>query len=123
MAIMSRIWKRNSGEDGTIIRTNDDLLLYCSHARDVITTLTSQLASSAADSELAAFETQAKTELQAARRALERYERILGPHSKAADGNRELGDRLVQSDKERAKLELKLCEAEAVRSHRSEYKG
>ena len=57
-------------------------------------------------------------EVEAAQRALKGYERILGPrgpHSDSADEIQQLGDKLVQSDKDKAALRLRLTQAESVR--------
>lgn len=55
-------------------------------------------------------------ELEAARRALAKYERILGPHPEGTDDVRHLGEQLAKSETQRTALELKLSEAEAVRT-------
>lgn len=85
-----------------------------SRERDQVSALSKQLEASSSGSDAATSHTSMWTELEAARRALHKYERVLGPNPEVADDIRHLGDRIAQSDKERATLELKLSEAEAV---------
>ena len=63
-------------------------------------------------------ETRALVGLEDAQRTLQKYARILGPHSPHPDTRdevRQLGDKLEQSDSEKATLELRLSQAETVR--------
>jgi len=87
-----------------------------SQAQEKISALSSQLETASTDP-TAASETEVKTESHAARRALAKNERNLGPTPDAAEDLRQLGERSAQSDEEKATLRLKLAEAEAVRAH------
>jgi E3 ubiquitin-protein ligase BRE1 len=61
-------------------------------------------------------ESDARVELDKAQRALEQYERVLGPNPEAAEDISVLAKRLEKVIQEKSTLELKLGEAEAVRS-------
>ena len=54
-----------------------------------------------------------RVELESAKRALSRFERILGPDADAAEDVKQLAQRLETSDKENASLRLQTAEAEA----------
>jgi hypothetical protein len=81
-------------------------MLYGSDDRDAQDQLS--LASAPGDTEL-------RTELVRARRALAQYERVLGPNPEAAEDVKLLASRLEALETERASLALQLGEAEAVR--------
>ncbi|ORX40542.1 BRE1 E3 ubiquitin ligase-domain-containing protein [Kockovaella imperatae] len=54
-----------------------------------------------------------QADLEAARRTLSRYERVLGPNPEAVEDIQQLAQKLDAADKENAKLKLQLSEAEA----------
>ncbi|BEI86895.1 hypothetical protein CcaverHIS002_0702410 [Cutaneotrichosporon cavernicola] len=80
-------------------------------AKDQVSSLTDQLKNAAeGDAAAAASETAVRSELEAARRRLAEYERILGPS--ASPDVKSLTERLQQDADVRKKLELQLAEAE-----------
>jgi len=56
-----------------------------------------------------------KAEFNIAKKALEKYERILGPNPEAAEDVRQLGEKLRLAEEEKSSLKLQLHEAEEVR--------
>ncbi|ODN99047.1 E3 ubiquitin-protein ligase BRE1 [Cryptococcus amylolentus CBS 6273] len=102
---------RDSGVDGDYIQ---DLESKVSTSQDQVNALTSQLERVSSDHAAAISEVQVRAELEGARRALARYERILGPNVDAVDDVQYLATELEKKEKERAGLEMKLAQAEAA---------
>ncbi|WVF72955.1 E3 ubiquitin-protein ligase BRE1 [Kwoniella sp. CBS 6097] len=101
---------KEDGVDGDYIKS---LETNIATAQDQITALTSQL-QRVSESAAAESEIQSRTELEGAKRALARYERVLGPNPEATEDVKQLAKRLEDAEKERKGLELKLSEAEAA---------
>ncbi|WRT70184.1 uncharacterized protein IL334_007178 [Kwoniella shivajii] len=80
-------------------------------ATDQITALNTQL-QRISDPSSAEEESRIGIELEGAKRALARYERVLGPNPEASEDVRQLAEQLDEREKERKGLELKLSEAE-----------
>lgn len=55
-----------------------------------------------------------RSELESARIAVAKYERILGPNADSIEDVRTLGERLSKADKDNASLRLQLSESEAA---------
>ncbi|OCF38081.1 E3 ubiquitin-protein ligase BRE1 [Kwoniella heveanensis BCC8398] len=101
---------KEGGVDGDYIKSLEENIAT---AQDQITALTTQLRR-VSESAAAAAEIESRTELEGAKRALARYERVLGPNPEAAEDVKELARKLETAEKERKGLELKLSEAEAA---------
>ncbi|KAK8853258.1 E3 ubiquitin-protein ligase BRE1 [Kwoniella newhampshirensis] len=101
---------KESGIDGDYLKDLEEKVIA---AQDQITALTSQLQRVSSDPAAAVEESNARAELEAARRTLAKYEEVLGPNPEVAADVRQLAARLDEKERQRAKLELKFSEAEA----------
>ncbi|KAL1412374.1 E3 ubiquitin-protein ligase bre1 [Vanrija albida] len=96
------------GIDGDYVK---DLEAKLAAAHDQVTALTAQIeTASGGDAAAAAAETTVRVELEAAKRSLSKFERILGPEALA--DVKELGDKLRQATEAEDKLKLQLSQAE-----------
>ncbi|TXT05998.1 hypothetical protein VHUM_03759 [Vanrija humicola] len=96
------------GIDGDYVKSLEEQLKA---AGDKVAALTAQIEStSQGDAAAAAAETTVRVELEAAKRSLAKFERILGPEALA--DVRELGEKLRQAAEAEDKLKLQLSQAE-----------
>lgn len=103
--------RAEGGIDGDYIKNLEERVQTSS---DQVTAMTAQLQQASSDSEAASSETSLRAELEAARRTIAKYERILGPESEAQEDVKVLGQKLEQADKERTALQMSLSQAELV---------
>lgn len=102
--------KSDGGVDGDYIKNLEERLATAS---DQVTALTAQIESlSAGEAAAGAAETAVRTELESAKRLLQKYQRVLGENPEVADDVKQLAARLEEETEVKRKLELKVAEAE-----------